>query len=41
MTDARCKDVADFAVPADMRQPTTDWKSAYMTEFVKDLTITI
>ncbi len=41
MTDARWKDLADFMVSADMLKPTTDWKSAYTTEFVKDLKITV
>jgi NitT/TauT family transport system substrate-binding protein len=41
MADARWKDVTDFVASADMPKPTTDWKSAYTTEFVKDLTITV
>jgi NitT/TauT family transport system substrate-binding protein len=41
MTDARWKDLADFMISANMIKPTTDWKSAYTTEFVKDLKITI
>jgi NitT/TauT family transport system substrate-binding protein len=41
MTDARWKDLADFMISADMIKPTTDWKSAYTTEFVKDLKITV
>jgi NitT/TauT family transport system substrate-binding protein len=41
MTDARWKDLAEFMISADMLKSTTDWKSAYTTEFVKDLKITV
>ena len=41
MTDARWKQLADFMLSADMLKPTTDWKSVYTTEFVKDLRITL
>ncbi len=41
MTDERWKQLADFMLSADMLKPTTDWKSVYTTEFVKDLRITL
>jgi NitT/TauT family transport system substrate-binding protein len=41
MTDERWKQLVDFMLSADMLKPTTDWKSVYTTEFVKDLRITL
>jgi NitT/TauT family transport system substrate-binding protein len=41
MSDDRWKQLADFMLSADMLKPTTDWKSVYTTEFVKDLHITL
>jgi NitT/TauT family transport system substrate-binding protein len=39
MTDARWKEIRDFMVDAQLLKPSTDWKAAYTTEFVKDLRI--
>jgi NitT/TauT family transport system substrate-binding protein len=39
MTDQRWKEIRDFMVDAQLLKPDTDWKSAYTTEFVKDLHI--
>jgi NitT/TauT family transport system substrate-binding protein len=39
MTDARWKKTRDFLVNAQLLKETTDWKSAYTTDFVKDLRV--
>jgi NitT/TauT family transport system substrate-binding protein len=39
MTDERWKQLADFMTSVGLLKPTTDWKAAYTTEFVKDLNI--
>ncbi len=39
MTDERWKATYDFLVKADLLKASTDWKSAYTTDFVKDLHI--
>jgi NitT/TauT family transport system substrate-binding protein len=39
MTDARWKSTYDFLVKADLLKASTNWKSAFTTEFVKDLHI--
>jgi len=39
MNDGRWKELADFMAKAGLLKPTTDWKAAYTTEFVKDLKI--
>jgi NitT/TauT family transport system substrate-binding protein len=39
MNDGRWKELADFMIKAGLLKPTTDWKAAYTTEFVKDLKI--
>jgi len=41
MTDARWKTLGDFMIQVGMIKPTTDWKSAYTTEFVTGLNIKI
>jgi NitT/TauT family transport system substrate-binding protein len=40
MTEARWKQLADFMTSVGLLKPSTDWRSAYTTEFVKDLKIT-
>ena len=39
MTDERWKKTADFMVASGLLKPTTDYKKAYTTQFVKDLKI--
>jgi NitT/TauT family transport system substrate-binding protein len=39
MTDVRWKATYDFLVKADLLKASTDWKSAFTTDFVKDLHI--
>lgn len=39
MTDERWEKTAKFMVDAGLLKPTTDWKKAYTTQFVKDLKI--
>lgn len=39
MTDERWKKTADFMVAAGLLKPTTDYRKAYTTQFVKDLRI--
>jgi NitT/TauT family transport system substrate-binding protein len=39
MTDARWQELADFMIKAELLKPTTDWKSGYTLEFVKNLGI--
>ena len=39
MTEARWKATYDFLVKADLLKASTDWKSAFTTDFVKDLHI--
>lgn len=39
MTDARWRTLATFMQKAGLLKPTTDWRAAYTTEFVKDLRI--
>jgi len=41
MTDERWKKLADMLVEVGVIKPTTDWKAAYTTEFVKGLGITL
>ena len=41
MTEARWKQLADFMVSVGLLKPSTDWRSAYTTEFVKDLKISL
>jgi NitT/TauT family transport system substrate-binding protein len=40
MTDTRWKQLADFMMSVGLLKPSTDWRSGYTTEFVKDLHIT-
>lgn len=39
MTDERWKKTADFMIAAGLLKPTTDWKKAYTTQFVKDVKV--
>jgi NitT/TauT family transport system substrate-binding protein len=39
MTDERWKKTAEFMVEAGLLKPTTDWRKAYTTQFVKDLKV--
>jgi len=39
MTDERWKKTAEFMVEAGLLKPTTDWRKAYTTQFVRDLKI--
>lgn len=39
MTDERWKKTAEFMVAAGLLKPTTDWKKAYTTQFVKDVKV--
>ena len=39
MTDERWKKLADFMIEVGIIKPTTDWKAAYTTEFVKGVGI--
>jgi NitT/TauT family transport system substrate-binding protein len=39
MTEARWNATYEFLVKADLLKPSTDWKSAFTTDFVKDLHI--
>lgn len=39
MTDERWKKTAEFMVAAGLLKPTTDWKKAYTTQFVKDVRV--
>jgi NitT/TauT family transport system substrate-binding protein len=41
MTDERWKKLADLLIEVGVIKPTTDWKAAYTTEFVKGLGITL
>jgi NitT/TauT family transport system substrate-binding protein len=41
MTDSRWKQLADFMTSVGLLKPSTDWRAAYTTEFVKDLRITL
>jgi len=41
MTEARWQKTRDFMVEFELLKPATDWKSAFTTEFVKDLHIMI
>lgn len=41
MTDERWKKLADLLIQVGVIKPTTDWKAAYTTEFVKGLGITL
>jgi NitT/TauT family transport system substrate-binding protein len=39
MTDERWKATYDFLVKSDLLNPAANWRSAFTTEFVKDLHI--
>ena len=39
MTEARWKQTYDFLVGTELLKASTDWKSAFTTEFVKDLRV--
>ena len=41
MTEERWKQLADFMITVGLIKATTDWRSGYTTEFVKDLRITL
>jgi NitT/TauT family transport system substrate-binding protein len=41
MTEARWKQLADFMTSVGLLKSSTDWRSGYTTEFVKDLHITL
>jgi NitT/TauT family transport system substrate-binding protein len=41
MTEARWEKTRDFLVKGQLLKPSTDWKSAFTTKFVKDLKITL
>jgi NitT/TauT family transport system substrate-binding protein len=41
MSEERWRQLAEFMVQVQLIKPTTDWKSAYTNEFVKDLRITL
>lgn len=39
MSDERWKKTAEFMIAAGLLKPTTDWKKAYTTQFVKDVRV--
>ena len=41
MTEDRWRQTAEFMMQTGLLKPTTDWKAAYTTEFVKDLHLTM
>jgi hypothetical protein len=41
MSEERWRQLADFMVQVQLIKPSTDWKSAFTNEFVKDLRITL
>ena len=41
MTEVRWKQLADFMTSVGLLKASTDWRSGYTTEFVKDLHITL
>jgi NitT/TauT family transport system substrate-binding protein len=41
MSEERWRQLADFMVQVQLIKPSTDWKSAFTNEFVKELRITL